>query len=133
MGIDLTLLRDLCDKTLEQTNFPDLGDRIVGKVRDSYVQGDQRTIIVSDRVSAFDVVVGTIPLKGQLLNQVAAFSEATNSHCTQVAHLPRRDSSPSGFVASASLRPVRNPSPPPGVPHTTATSAQSRAIPRDSQ
>lgn len=73
MGIDLTLLRDLCDKTLEQTNFPDLGDRIVGKVRDSYVQGDQRTIIVSDRVSAFDVVVGTIPLKGQLLNQVAAF------------------------------------------------------------
>ena len=73
MGIDITLLRDLCDKTLEQTNFPDLGNRIVGKVRDSYVQGDQRTIIVSDRVSAFDVVVGTIPLKGQVLNQVAAF------------------------------------------------------------
>jgi phosphoribosylaminoimidazole-succinocarboxamide synthase len=28
---------------------------------------------VSDRVSCFDVVVGTIPLKGQVLNQMAAF------------------------------------------------------------
>ena len=73
MGIDITLLRDLCENTLEQTDFPELGERIVGKVRDSYVKGQERTIIVSDRVSAFDVVVGTIPLKGQVLNQVAAF------------------------------------------------------------
>jgi phosphoribosylaminoimidazole-succinocarboxamide synthase len=73
MGIDVTLLRDLCEKTLEGTDFPELGQRIVGKVRDSYVRDSQRTIIVSDRVSAFDVVVGTIPLKGQVLNQVAAF------------------------------------------------------------
>jgi len=29
--------------------------------------------VVSDRVSCFDVVVGTIPLKGQVLNQMAAF------------------------------------------------------------
>jgi phosphoribosylaminoimidazole-succinocarboxamide synthase len=29
--------------------------------------------VVSDRVSCFDVVVGTIPLKGQILNQMAAF------------------------------------------------------------
>ena len=73
MGIDVTLLRDLCEKTLEGTDLPELGQRIVGKVRDSYVRDSQRTIIVSDRVSAFDVVVGTIPLKGQVLNQVAAF------------------------------------------------------------
>ena len=54
MGIDVALLRDLCDQTLEGTDFPELGERHVGKVRDSYVRGDRRTIIVSDRVSAFD-------------------------------------------------------------------------------
>ncbi len=73
VGIDMTLLRDLCAHTLDQTDFAGLGDRIEGKVRDSYVKDGQRTIVVTDRVSCFDVVVGTIPLKGQVLNQVAAF------------------------------------------------------------
>lgn len=73
MGIDINELRDLCDQTLERTDFPELGDRHEGKVRDSYVSQGRRTIIVSDRVSCFDVVVGTLPLKGQVLNQLAAF------------------------------------------------------------
>ena len=73
MGIDMTLLRDACGRTLERTDFPELGRRIQGKVRDSYVKGGRRTIVVTDRVSAFDVVLGTLPLKGQVLNQVAAF------------------------------------------------------------
>jgi phosphoribosylaminoimidazole-succinocarboxamide synthase len=73
LGIDLTLLREMCARTLERTDFPGLGRRIEGKVRDSYVKGDRRTIVVSDRVSCFDVVVGTIPLKGQVLNLSAAF------------------------------------------------------------
>ncbi len=73
MGIDVTLLRDLCQRTLDRTDFPSLGERHEGKVRDSYVKDGQRTIIVTDRVSCFDVVVGTIPLKGQVLNQAAAF------------------------------------------------------------
>lgn len=67
------LLPELCTRTLETTDFQGLGRREVGKVRDSYIQGDRRTIVVSDRVSCFDVVVGTIPLKGQVLNQTAAF------------------------------------------------------------
>lgn len=73
MGIDIKLLDELCSRTLAATDFPSLGEKIVGKVRDSYVADDHRTIIVSDRVSCFDVVVGTIPLKGQVLNQAAAF------------------------------------------------------------
>ncbi len=73
MGIDVTLLRDLCSQTLDSTDFPELGERLEGKVRDSYVRDDRRTIVVTDRVSCFDVVVGTIPLKGQVLNQIAAF------------------------------------------------------------
>jgi phosphoribosylaminoimidazole-succinocarboxamide synthase len=73
VGIDMTLLRDLCSRTLDSTDFSELGTRHEGKVRDSYVQGDRRYIVVTDRVSAFDVVLGTIPLKGQVLNQIAAF------------------------------------------------------------
>ncbi len=73
MSVDASLLRELADRTLERTDLPQLGRRIEGKVRDSYVGEKQRTIVVSDRVSCFDVVVGTIPLKGQVLNQAAAF------------------------------------------------------------
>jgi phosphoribosylaminoimidazole-succinocarboxamide synthase len=71
--VDSALLRGLCSRTLATTNFAGLGTRIEGKVRDSYVDEKRRTIVVSDRVSCFDVVVGTIPLKGQVLNQMAAF------------------------------------------------------------
>ncbi|HME68428.1 MAG TPA: phosphoribosylaminoimidazolesuccinocarboxamide synthase [Myxococcota bacterium] len=73
MGIDVSLLREQCAQTLERTDLAELGTRHQGKVRDSYVRGGRRTIIVSDRVSCFDVVVGTLPFKGQVLNQVAAF------------------------------------------------------------
>jgi phosphoribosylaminoimidazole-succinocarboxamide synthase len=71
--VDDALLRELCQCTLETTDFAGFGTRIEGKVRDSYVGEKHRTIVVSDRVSCFDVVVGTIPLKGQVLNQLAAF------------------------------------------------------------
>jgi len=73
MGIDLGLLKEQCGRTLERTHFEGLGRRIEAKVRDNYVAGDRRVIVVSDRVSAFDVVVGTIPFKGQVLNELAAF------------------------------------------------------------
>jgi phosphoribosylaminoimidazole-succinocarboxamide synthase len=75
--IDRKDLASLCDATLDATDFPALGQRIPGKVRDSYLDPERRpgkrTIVVSDRVSCFDRVVGTIPLKGQVLNQMAAF------------------------------------------------------------
>ena len=73
MGTDVTLLRDMCERTLVRTDLSGLGRRVEGKVRDNYVGEGRRTIVVTDRVSCFDVVVGTIPLKGQVLNQLAAF------------------------------------------------------------
>lgn len=73
MGIDDRLLEELCSRTLDRTDLTELGEKRPGKVRDSYVMGDRRAIVVSDRVSAFDVVLGTIPLKGQVLNQMAAY------------------------------------------------------------
>lgn len=73
MTVDRERLHALCSQTLSETDLPRLGERIVGKVRDSYRRLGRRIIVVSDRVSCFDVVVGTIPLKGQVLNQMAAF------------------------------------------------------------
>jgi len=43
-----------------------------GKVRDVYYFGELMAIVVSDRISAFDVVLPEpIPFKGQVLNQLA--------------------------------------------------------------
>ncbi len=71
--MDPKLLAEQCGRTLERTDLSGLGRRVEGKVRDSYVRGDRRAIVVSDRISAFDVIVGTLPFKGQVLNQLAAF------------------------------------------------------------
>jgi phosphoribosylaminoimidazole-succinocarboxamide synthase len=48
--------------------------KVSGKVRDSFLLNEEeRAIVVSDRVSSFDFVLGTIPFKGAVLNQIAAF------------------------------------------------------------
>ncbi len=66
------------DHTLKTTNFPKLGERYQGKVRDVYRQGDRLVMITTDRVSAFDRVLGTVPFKGAVLNAMAAHGfEAT--------------------------------------------------------
>src|SRR6201989_1825398 len=46
-----------------------------GKVRDIYAVGDDRVLLLTtDRISAFDVVMGeTIPMKGAVLTQISAF------------------------------------------------------------
>lgn len=59
--------------TLDETHFTGLGERQAGKVRESYLQKERRLIVTTDRVSAFDCVLGTIPFKGQVLNQMAGF------------------------------------------------------------
>lgn len=65
--------------TLRRTDFEDLGECYHGKVRDNYRQNGRRILITTDRISAFDhVLAQTIPFKGQVLNQTAAyFFEAT--------------------------------------------------------
>jgi phosphoribosylaminoimidazole-succinocarboxamide synthase len=61
-------------------DLSEFGTTYRGKVRDTCFTDDGRYIIVaSDRISAFDHVLGeAIPFKGQVLNQLAAyFFEAT--------------------------------------------------------
>ena len=54
-------------------NFPNQKNLYIGKVRDVYnINDDFLTMVVTDRISAFDVVLPEgIPYKGQVLNQLA--------------------------------------------------------------
>ena len=74
MSADVALLREGLALTLDETDLPELGRKVQGKVRDSYLPGDGRRILVTtDRISAFDRVLGTLPFKGQILNQLSAW------------------------------------------------------------
>jgi phosphoribosylaminoimidazole-succinocarboxamide synthase len=70
-------------KSLTRTDFKFPGQKSVyhGKVRDVYnIKNEYLVMVVSDRISAFDVVLPKgIPYKGQVLNQIAAkFLDATS-------------------------------------------------------
>ena len=61
-------------KAIVSTDFKLEGmkSKYVGKVRDVYDLGDYLAMVVSDRISAFDVVLPEgIPYKGQVLNKIA--------------------------------------------------------------
>ena len=56
------------------TNFPDLTLARRGKVRDVYDLGKYFLIVATDRISAFDYILGSgIPDKGKVLTQLSAF------------------------------------------------------------
>ncbi|MEZ4465270.1 MAG: phosphoribosylaminoimidazolesuccinocarboxamide synthase [bacterium] len=58
---------------LKATDFKGLGPREQGKVRDIYHHGAERILVATDRISAFDRVIGALPFKGQVLNQLSAW------------------------------------------------------------
>lgn len=58
---------------LSGVDLPGLGPKLRGKVRDIYRRDGQRVLITTDRLSAFDRVLGLVPYKGQVLNQLSAF------------------------------------------------------------
>src|SRR5664280_456970 len=77
------LMNIIMDKTILRSDFKFPGQKSLykGKVRDVYNIDDKYLLmIVSDRISAFDVVLPKgIPYKGQVLNQIAAkFLDATS-------------------------------------------------------
>ena len=60
--------------TVDKVECPGAASHHSGKVRESFVLPDgRRVIVVTDRISAFDFILGTIPFKGQVLNQIAAW------------------------------------------------------------
>jgi len=68
-----TELAALVPLALTGVDIPQLGPKTQGKVRDIYRRGSQLILITTDRLSAFDRVLGAIPYKGQVLNQLSQF------------------------------------------------------------
>lgn len=66
-------IKEQLDNTLENIKFDIEGEFYKGKVRDNYFSDNSIVMITSDRVSAFDHVLGTIPFKGQILTEIANF------------------------------------------------------------
>ena len=75
--------------TLTSTNLPS-GSKKTGKVRDQYDVGDKIALITTDRQSAFDRVLASIPFKGQVLNLTSAWWFEKTKHIipNQVLKIP---------------------------------------------
>jgi phosphoribosylaminoimidazole-succinocarboxamide synthase len=71
------------DNVLAEATIAELPNHYRGKVRDNYDLPDGRRIIIAtDRLSAFDRIITAVPLKGQVLNQIARFwFDATRQIC----------------------------------------------------
>ncbi|MBT5378313.1 MAG: phosphoribosylaminoimidazolesuccinocarboxamide synthase, partial [Opitutae bacterium] len=74
---------------LTETTCP-RGEKYHGKVRDRYDIGNQLLLITTDRQSAFDRVLASIPFKGQVLNLTSAWwfentKHIVNNHVIEVA------------------------------------------------
>ncbi|HEY2028798.1 MAG TPA: phosphoribosylaminoimidazolesuccinocarboxamide synthase [Myxococcales bacterium] len=67
------ILRAQLPYTLQKADFPNLGELYRGKVRDNFTKGDHIAMITTDRLSAFDRVLTTVPFKGELLNRLTVF------------------------------------------------------------
>jgi phosphoribosylaminoimidazole-succinocarboxamide synthase len=66
------LIKNQLPLSIQETDY-DLGKKYKGKVRDVYDLGDKLLIIASDRISAFDNVLGVIPFKGEILTNLSIF------------------------------------------------------------
>src|SRR3989344_2610025 len=77
---------------LKTVNISKLGKKHSGKVRDFYILSDKRAIVTTDRLSAFDRVLGCFHFKGQALNLLSQFwfektSDIIQNHMISVPDL----------------------------------------------
>jgi phosphoribosylaminoimidazole-succinocarboxamide synthase len=82
-------IQSLISQAFTGVDLPQLGTRHSGKVRDFYFVDDRRVLITTDRLSAFDRILTTVPYKGQVLNQLSAFwfdqtQDIIANHCLDV-------------------------------------------------
>src|SRR3989344_1189750 len=78
-------------KVIKTVNLKGFGKKIKGKVRDCYLFKNKRIILTTDRISAFDKILGYIPCKGQVLNQLSCFwfdktSDIIRNHMIESPH-----------------------------------------------
>lgn len=68
-----SVLRSHLPHALATVDLPFLGAKTQGKVRDIYHHDHEIILITTDRLSAFDRILGLVPFKGQVLTQLSAF------------------------------------------------------------
>lgn len=92
MNLDFSA-EEALNHCITDTNVPNFKEPYKGKVRDVYeLDSDKLGIVVTDRISAFDhIMKQAIPFKGQILNQLAAFSfdkvkDIVATHILDVPH-----------------------------------------------
>ncbi len=85
--------QEALDHCITNTQIPQLPEPYRGKVREVYTLNDETLgIVVTDRISAFDYIMKqAVPFKGQILNQMAAFSfdrvsDIVPTHVIDVPH-----------------------------------------------
>jgi phosphoribosylaminoimidazole-succinocarboxamide synthase len=85
-------LKPLLPLALAGIDIPELGEKIQGKVRDIYRRlPRERILITTDRLSAFDRVLGVVPYKGQVLTELSAFwfmqtADVIGNHLISLPH-----------------------------------------------
>lgn len=71
--MDIEKIKEHIDDVLVETNFTNLGEKKVGKVRDVYVASDHITLVSTDRHTSFDRRIADVPFKGEVLTQISLF------------------------------------------------------------
>jgi phosphoribosylaminoimidazole-succinocarboxamide synthase len=81
--VDIALLARHAGTVLRDAVIPELPNHTSGKVRESYDLPDGRRILITtDRLSAFDIILTSVPFKGEVLTQIARFwFDATRDIC----------------------------------------------------
>ena len=84
-----TRIKAELNNTLTKTTLSS-GRKKTGKVRDQYELDNKIALITTDRQSAFDRVLASIPFKGQVLNLTSAwwFDQTKNIIPNHVINIP---------------------------------------------
>ncbi len=116
--LDLHSIQAVIPQALNGIDLPALGPKHSGKVRDYYILPEGRRVLVTtDRLSAFDRVLGLVPYKGQVLNQLSAFwfertRHITDNHLLVVARLSQLYIACYERLTGESFQPAPYPAPP---------------------
>ncbi|KAF3626315.1 Phosphoribosylaminoimidazole-succinocarboxamide synthase, chloroplastic [Capsicum annuum] len=93
----MTFIKNSISNCLSETHLhltvPQLNSKIRGKVRDIYDGGDYLVMVTTDRQSAFDRILASIPFKGQVLNETSLWWFNKTQHITPnaVVSVPDRN------------------------------------------
>lgn len=71
--IEDAVIKSHINKTVKVVNLPRLGKRKSGKVRDWFSKNGLRILVATDRISAFDRVLGYVPFRGAVLTKLSDF------------------------------------------------------------